>query len=152
MDLRHATQKNVFFSNSELQEPINGNILKKFSTKTSKVLLTLGCRGFVAFKICSCLKTGVSYWHFREKFTETFRTLYFAKYIRIVDYLVYLCTYFEELLFRVTHFVKYARIRVSLTRVFSYKGRFYDYVLIRKDAGQRKPVFWHILSSTLYSK
>lgn len=125
---------------------------KNFPQKLQKVLLTLGCRGFVAFKICSCLKTGVSYWHFREKFTETFRTLYFAKYIRIVDYLVYLCTYFEELLFRVTHFVKYARIRVSLTRVFPYKGRFYDYVLIRKDAVQRKPVFWHILSSTLYSK
>ena len=35
----------------------------------------------------------------------------------------------------------------SLTRIFLYKDRIYNYVLIREDTGQRKPVFWNILCS-----
>ena len=35
----------------------------------------------------------------------------------------------------------------SLTRIFLYKDRIYDYVLTREDMGQRKPVFWNILCS-----
>ena len=37
--------------------------------------------------------------------------------------------------------------RFSLTRIFPYKDKIYDYVLIREDTGQRKPVFWNILCS-----
>ena len=33
----------------------------------------------------------------------------------------------------------------SLTRIFRYKDRIVDFVLIPESAGQRKPVFWHIL-------
>ena len=33
--------------------------------------------------------------------------------------------------------------RFSLTRIFPYKDKIYDYVLIREDTGQRKPVFWN---------
>ena len=33
----------------------------------------------------------------------------------------------------------------SLTRILSYKGRIVDSILIRENAGQCKPVFWHIL-------
>ena len=33
----------------------------------------------------------------------------------------------------------------SLTCIFRYKDRIYDYVLIRGDTGQKKPVFWNIL-------
>ena len=32
-----------------------------------------------------------------------------------------------------------------LTRLFPYKDRIYDSVLIRRNLGQRKPVFWYIL-------
>ena len=32
-----------------------------------------------------------------------------------------------------------------LTRLFPYKDRIYDSVFIRKNLGQRKPVFWYIL-------
>ena len=35
----------------------------------------------------------------------------------------------------------------SLTRIFLYKDRIYNFVLIREDTGQRKPVFWNILCS-----
>ena len=35
----------------------------------------------------------------------------------------------------------------SLNRIFPYKDRIYDYVLIREDTGQRKPVFWNFLRS-----
>ena len=35
----------------------------------------------------------------------------------------------------------------SLTCIFRYKDRIYDYVLIRGDTGQKKPVFWNILCS-----
>ena len=34
-----------------------------------------------------------------------------------------------------------------LTRIFPYKDKIYDYVFIREDTGQRKPVFWNILHS-----
>ena len=33
----------------------------------------------------------------------------------------------------------------SLTCIFPYKDRIYDYVLIRGDTGQKKPVFFNIL-------
>ena len=32
-----------------------------------------------------------------------------------------------------------------LTGLFPYKARIYDSVFIRKNLGQRKPVFWYIL-------
>ena len=35
----------------------------------------------------------------------------------------------------------------SLTRIFPYKDRIEDSVLIREYMDQRKPVFWHILLS-----
>ena len=34
-----------------------------------------------------------------------------------------------------------------LTRILPYKGKIYDFVLIRENTGQRKPVFSHILCS-----
>ena len=37
------------------------------------------------------------------------------------------------------------------TRVFPRKGRIYDFVLIRENARQRKPVFWHFLCSVCFS-
>ena len=33
----------------------------------------------------------------------------------------------------------------SLTRIFSYKHRIYDSVLIQENPGQKKPVFLHFL-------
>ena len=38
----------------------------------------------------------------------------------------------------------------SLTRIFPYKERFVDSVLVPENTGQRKPVFWHILRSVNY--
>ena len=35
----------------------------------------------------------------------------------------------------------------SLTRIFPYKDRIEDFVLIRENAGQKKLVFWYILRS-----
>ena len=35
----------------------------------------------------------------------------------------------------------------SLTRIFWYKDRIYESLLIRENTGKRKPVFWHILRS-----
>ena len=51
------------------------------------------------------------------------------------------------------HCVKYARIRVFSEPLFSkdnknykdYKVNTYNSILIWKNKGQRKPVFWHIL-------
>ena len=40
--------------------------------------------------------------------------------------------------------------RFSLTRTFSYKDRIIDSVLIRENAGQRKPAIWHILYSVFF--
>ena len=37
--------------------------------------------------------------------------------------------------------------RFSLTRIFPYKDRIYDYVLIQEVTCYRKPVFWNILPS-----
>ena len=45
------------------------------------------------------------------------------------------------------HYVKHARARFSLPRIFSYKDRIKDSVLMWENAGQRKPEFWHILRS-----
>ena len=45
------------------------------------------------------------------------------------------------------HCVKYARIRIFLTRIFPYNERIFDFVFIREHGGQRKPVFWHIVRS-----
>ena len=39
----------------------------------------------------------------------------------------------------------------SLARIFPYKGRIADSVLIRENKGQRKPVFWYILRSDVYN-
>ena len=36
-----------------------------------------------------------------------------------------------------------------LDRIFQYKNRIKDSVLIRENTGHRKPVFWHILRSEL---
>ena len=32
----------------------------------------------------------------------------------------------------------------SLTGIFPYKDRLFDFVLIRENSGQRKPIFWLI--------
>ena len=39
------------------------------------------------------------------------------------------------------------RIEDSLIRVFSYKARIEFSVLIRENAGQRRPLFWHNFGS-----
>ena len=46
------------------------------------------------------------------------------------------------------HCVKYGRIRFSLTRIFPYKDKFCDSVLILENMDQKKPVFWNILHSS----
>ena len=40
----------------------------------------------------------------------------------------------------------------SLTRIFPYKDRIKDSVLIREYTGQRKPIFWDILRNATYFK
>ena len=45
------------------------------------------------------------------------------------------------------HCVKYTSIRVSLTRIFPYKNRIYDFILIRENADHGKPTFWNISRS-----
>lgn len=40
--------------------------------------------------------------------------------------------------------------RYSLTRVFPYKDRIVNFVLIRENTSLRKPVFWHILRKVKY--
>ena len=42
--------------------------------------------------------------------------------------------------------INYAKIRVSLNRIFPYKDRIYDSVLIRENTSQRKPISWHIFA------
>ena len=37
--------------------------------------------------------------------------------------------------------------KFHLTRIFPYKYRIVDYVLMRENMSQRKPVLWHILQS-----
>ena len=38
----------------------------------------------------------------------------------------------------------------SLTRVFPYKDRIVNFVLIGENTSPRKPVFWHILRKVKY--
>ena len=45
------------------------------------------------------------------------------------------------------HRVNMPEYLFSLTRIFSYKDRIYDSVLMWENKGQRKPVLWHILRS-----
>ena len=40
--------------------------------------------------------------------------------------------------------------RYSLTRVFPYKDRIVNFVLIRENTSPRKSVFWHILRKVKY--
>ena len=47
----------------------------------------------------------------------------------------------------VSHCLKMSEYRFSLTRIFPYKDRIEDFVLIRENAGQKKLVFWYILRS-----
>ena len=51
---------------------------------------------------------------------------------------------------RFKHCIKYARLRVSLSCVFPYKDKVVDFVLIRENAGKRKPVSSHILHSECF--
>ena len=51
---------------------------------------------------------------------------------------------------RFKHCIKYARLRVSLSCVFPYKDKMVDFVLIRENAGKRKPVSSHILHSECF--
>ena len=37
--------------------------------------------------------------------------------------------------------------RFSLTRVFPYKDKIFDSILIRENMGQRKPMFWYVFRS-----
>ena len=57
------------------------------------------------------------------------KTQNLAKFLDMIDK-------FLDIIGKCFHCVKYARKRFSLTRMLSYKGRIYDYVLIRKSAGQ----------------
>ena len=42
---------------------------------------------------------------------------------------------------------KYTRIRAFFDRIFPYKDRIEDSILIWKYTGQKKPVFWHNFES-----
>ena len=41
--------------------------------------------------------------------------------------------------------------RFPLTRIFSYKNRFLDSVLLSEYTGDRKPVFWHFWEQRIYT-
>ena len=44
------------------------------------------------------------------------------------------------------------KYRSSQARIFKYKDRIYDSVLIQENTGGRKLVFWHTLSNVLKIK
>ena len=48
------------------------------------------------------------------------------------------------------YYVNLSECGFSLTRIFWYKDRTVDYVLILKYTGQRKAVFWHSLRSIFF--
>ena len=50
------------------------------------------------------------------------------------------------------HCIKYARIRVLTDGILPYVDKIYDFVLIRENAGQWKPVSSHILYSVRFYK
>lgn len=49
--------------------------------------------------------------------------------------------------FWVICFVKYVRTRVFLICIFAYKDKIIEFIISRRNNGQRKFVFWHILDS-----
>ena len=50
------------------------------------------------------------------------------------------------------HYVEFgSEYGFSLTRIFPYKDRMIDFVLIWEYTGQRNPLFWHNLRSDFFS-